>query len=121
MAEPAVTKIGTQLVVSTGACRIFLQNLFGGDDFQPVTVRVVNKINTHGRIFIADAAHLLMQGIGCGKICRGKSQVELIFTQIIRFFAVFQPGQFQLVGRFFVSQVYQDKIRGFLFPDYLQS
>lgn len=49
-----------------------------GNNFNPITVRVLNKIIPHGLIFKADAAHALMLAVGRLIIIRLKGQVKLI-------------------------------------------
>ena len=66
------------------------------DNFQPVSIRVGDEINAHGRIFKADAAHFLMKLVGFFEILRAEGQVELAFAQVIAFRMILQPGQFQL-------------------------
>ena len=50
------------------------------DNFQPVSIRVSDEIDTHSRIFKADAAHFLMKLVGFFKVIRAEGQMELAFT-----------------------------------------
>ena len=69
---------------------------FSRYNFDPVAIRIFNKINSHAWIFKADHAHFLMFTMGFFKVIRCKGEVELPFSQIIFFFSVFQFRQFQL-------------------------
>ena len=82
-------------------------------------IRIGNKINAHGGIFITDAAHFLMERVGGFHILYGKSQMEFIFSQIVRFFSVAQPGEFQGVPCHAIAQINEFKrtVIGHLFPD----
>ncbi len=38
------------------------------DNFQPITVRVIDKVNTHIRVFKADATHFFVKGVSLIKV-----------------------------------------------------
>ena len=50
-----------------------------------------------------------MESMGGIHIIGRKCQVEFIFAQIIRFFSIFEPGQFQAVRRSSVTKENQNK------------
>ena len=52
----------------------------GRYDFNPVTVGILNEINSHGFIFKTDASHFFMTGMGCLHIIYGKGQMEFIIA-----------------------------------------
>ena len=60
-------------------------------DLQPVAVRILNKIYSHRRILEADAVHFLMKRVCAVEIIGAESQMELLLSQIIRFFMILQP------------------------------
>lgn len=62
------------------------------NDFNPVVVGVVNEIQAHGGVLIADAAHLLVLFVGCLVVVHHKGQMEFIIPQVIGFFPVPKPG-----------------------------
>ena len=66
-------------------------------DFQPVAIRIIDEINAHFLIFIANAAHFLVQLMRCSEIIDSKSQMELVISQIILFLAICQISQLQLM------------------------
>ena len=68
-----------------------------GDDFNPVVVRVIDKVDSHRLVLITDAAHLFMPGMGACKIVDFESQMEFIVTQIVRLFSILEPSQLELV------------------------
>ena len=72
--------------------------LFGGNDLQPVAIGVIDKVDAHGGVFKADAAHFLMQGVGGFKVLGLEGQMEFQFAQVILLGMTLQPGQFQLEG-----------------------
>ena len=59
------------------------------NNLNPVSIRIGNEINSHSRIFIADAAHFFMLFVDAFVVIYMKSQVELAFTQVIRLCTVF--------------------------------
>ena len=65
------------------------------NDFQPVIVRVVDEIDAHFWILKTDAAHFFVFFMSGIVICNGESQMEFVFTQVIRLFSVTKPCQFQ--------------------------
>lgn len=63
------------------------------DDFYPVAVGILDKIDAHRFIFKANAPHFLMTGMRGFHIIYRKGQVEFIIPQIIGIlFPVSQPG-----------------------------
>ena len=58
------------------------------NDFQPIVVRIFDKINTHFRILIADTAHRFMLGMSGFIIFRHERQMEFVVAQVVRFFPV---------------------------------
>ena len=91
-------------------------------DFQPVVIGVIDEINTHFWIFKTDAAHFFVFFMSSVVICNGKSQMEFVFAQVIRFFSVTKPCQFQLKICHAIAQINQfpAAVRGF-FPAYFRS
>ena len=83
--------------------------LSGGNDLDPVAIRIGDKINPHGRIFKADTAHLLMLFMGSLIVIGPQCQMELALAQIILLGMIPQPCQFQAEIRFSVSQIDDDK------------
>ena len=75
-----------------------------GDDLNPVVVRIIDKVDDHILVFITDAAHLFMQGMGACKIVDFESQMGFIIAQIVRLLPVFEPGQFELVKSLTVTE-----------------
>ena len=80
-----------------------------GDHFQPVAVRVGDEVNTHGRIFVANAAHFLVELVGGIKVVGAKCQMELTLAQIIGLGMILQPGQLQLKAALGIAQVDDNK------------
>src|SRR5512137_751710 len=74
------------------------------DYFEPVIVRIIDKVNSHGFVFKADATHFFMQGMSGDKIIHLKSQMEFVISQIVRLFSVFEPGELQLMRRLAIAQ-----------------
>ena len=66
-------------------------------------IRIGNKINAHGGILITDTAHFLMERMGGFHVLYGKSQMKFILPQILWFFSVAQPGEFQSMSRHAVT------------------
>ena len=67
------------------------------NDFEPVAIRVRDEVYTHFFIFVADTAHLFVQGVRGLKILSGKGDMNLVVCQIVGFPAVFEPGDLQLM------------------------
>ena len=83
--------------------------LLCGNDFQPVAVRVGDKIDAHCRIFEADAVHFLVLCV-CGiEIICAEGQVELVVTEVVRLVPVAQPRQLEQMRRYAIGQVYNNK------------
>ena len=72
-------------------------------------IRIGNKINAHGWIFITDTAHFLMERMRSFHVLYSQRQMKFIFPQIIRFFSVAQPGEFQSVSCHAVTQINEFK------------
>lgn len=68
-----------------------------------------NEVNTHFRIFIANAAYLLMKSMGGLVIINFECKVKFIVTQLIRRFAVPEPRQLQLMNTVPILQIHNDK------------
>lgn len=79
------------------------------DNLKPIIIRVGHKINSHIGIFITDATHLLMAGMGGGVVVDLKGQVEFVVPEIVGLCAVAQPGQFELMGAAAVFKVDDDE------------
>jgi hypothetical protein len=92
------------------------------DDFEPVIVQIIDKVNSHGFIFKADTAHLFMQGMSGGKIIHLKSKMKFVVAQIVGFFSVFKPRQFQLMRHFAIAKKDDNKtsVRRVYTPDFRQ-
>ena len=83
--------------------------LLCGNDFQPVAVRVGDKIDAHCRIFKADAVHFLVLCV-CGiEIIHAEGQVELVVTEVVRLVPVAQPRQLEQMRRYAIGQVYNNE------------
>ena len=71
-------------------CRAFC--LFaGGNDLKPVAVRVLDKIDPHCGIFVADTTHLPVLFVSSVKIVRAEGKVEFALAQIVFLRMVPQP------------------------------
>ena len=90
-----------------------LQGMFvliaNGNDFQPIAIRVGDEIDAHRFVFIADAAHFLMQRVCRIKIFCTESQMEFALTKVIALGMIAQPGQFQFEIRGVVAQESDDE------------
>ena len=53
-------------------------------DLDPVAVRICDEVNSHCRVFVADAAHFFMFSVDSLIVIYMKSQVKFTFTQIVR-------------------------------------
>ena len=82
---------------------------FRRDDFQPVSIRVGDEIDTHSGIFKANAAHLLMQTVGSFEVIRAEGQMELALAQIIGLGMILQPSQFQLKIALVIAHINDDE------------
>ena len=79
------------------------------DNLEPVVIGIVYEVNPHVGVFVADAAHLLMAGMGCFVIIDLECQVKFVVAEIVRLLAVSEPGQFQLVRAVPVLQIDDDE------------
>lgn len=52
----------------------------GGQNLQPVLIGVSDEIQTHGGVFVADAAHFGMLGMGGLEIIHTEGQMEFVVT-----------------------------------------
>lgn len=73
--------------------------LFLRQDLDPVAVGVGDEVEVHGEVFVADAAHGLMMRVGGVEVVRPHGEVEFVFAEVVRLFAVFQPRELELVRR----------------------
>lgn len=69
----------------------FYQLPFFRQDFKPVFVGVFDKINAHRGIFITDATHFLVTGMGGFVVIHLECQMKFVVAEIIGFFAVSEP------------------------------
>ena len=83
--------------------------LLARDDLQPVAVRVGDKVDAHGRVLEADAAHLLVLFVRGLEIIHAEREVELVVAEIVRLVPVAQPCQLEQVRRCAVGQVYNNE------------
>ena len=92
-------------------------------DLQPVAVRILNKIYSHRRILEADAVHFLMKRVCAVEIIGAESQMELLLSQIIRFFMILQPRKFHFKIRLVISDIDDDErtVRSRLAPEFLKA
>ena len=74
------------------------------NDFDPVSVRVADKIKIHFRIFKTDAPHFLMQPVRFFFILHAHGKMDLVFTQVIGFFVIAEPCELQQEARAAVSK-----------------
>jgi hypothetical protein len=81
----------------------------GREDLEPVAVRILNKVNPHGRIFKADAPHFLMQGMRGLKIVRTECQMEFFLSEVIFLRMILQPGQLQFKVALRIAYVNNNK------------
>ena len=81
----------------------------GGDDLDPVPVRVRDEVDAHGGVLKADAAHGRMLGVGGVVVLRPQGQVELALPQVVFLRMVPQPGELQAEVRLAVPQVDDDE------------
>jgi len=83
--------------------------LFGGDDFQPVSVRVRNEVNSHCGVLVANAAHFLMLGIGGVKIVHLKGEMKLAVAKVLGAVHIAQPGELELKIALLVAKIDNDE------------
>ena len=70
--------------------------MIGRHDLHPVAVRVLDKVDAHGRVLKADAAHLLVQGVRRLVVVGHKAQMALVLAQVVGLVRVVaQPGELQ--------------------------
>ena len=89
------------------------------NDFNPISVWIIDKIDSHRRIFVANASHLfmfLMKSIIL--ICLECKMVFLI-SNVKRLISVAQPGQFNISAGTYVSEInnLEASVTGILFAD----
>ena len=91
------------------------------DYLKPVVVGIVHEVDVHLGVFVADAAHLFMAGMGSFVIIDLECQVKFIVSEIVRFLPVSEPCQFQLVRAVSVFQIDDDKAPVFRIdpPDFM--
>ena len=82
----------------------------GRNDLQPVAVGILDEVDPHGRVFKADAAHLLVQRVSRGEVVDAKSQVELLLPDVVGLRVIPQPGQLELEFRGVVGYVDDDEL-----------
>ena len=103
----------TRIEIGRKGCPLLLHVVFRclllRNDFQPVAVRIRDEIDSHRRIFKADAAHLFVEFMCCFKIICAESEMEFTVTQIIGAVEISQPGQLQFEICGFVSEIYDNK------------
>ena len=93
-------------VFSLAVCVILF---IGGDDLQPISVRVGDKVDAHCGVLKTDAPHLFMLVVRCCEIVCAEGEMELIVPQIICMVPVTEPGQLKLVRRNAIPKVNNDK------------
>ena len=50
-------------------------------DLQPVAVRVLDEVDPHRRVLVADAAHLLVAAVRAHEVLRGEGEMELVVPE----------------------------------------
>lgn len=115
----------------TAAVRIFPDQplffsvalIFLRHDLDPIAVGIGDEVDPHGRVFKADAAHVLVLLVQLLVLIGVEGQVELALAQVVGLLAVPQPGQLQLKLGEAVPQVHQTEgaVLGVLHPYGLQA
>ena len=92
------------------------------DNLDPVVVRIMDEINAHLHVFIADTSHLLMQGMRGGKIVDNQRQMEFVVAQVVGFLSIPHPGKFQLMAGLAVTEKDENEapVGGLFPPDLLE-
>ena len=75
------------------------------NNFNPVSVRVINKVNSHRRVFVADTAHLFMLLVECIIVICFKCKMEFFISKVIRFLSVSHPCKFQIESCSTVTEI----------------
>lgn len=84
--------------------------LFSGTKyFKPVAVGIGNEVDSHFGIFVADAAHGFVSGMGCLVVVCLKSEVKFVVAEVVGTVHIPHPGQFQQVIAFVAFQVDDDE------------
>ena len=94
-----------------------------GHDLDPIAIGIGDEVDPHGRVFKADAAHVLVLLVQLLVLIGVEGQVELALAQVVGLLAVPQPGQLQLKLGETVPQVHQTEgaVLGVLHPHRLQT
>ena len=89
------------------------------NNFNPVSVRVINKVNSHRRVFVADTAHLFMLLVECIIVICFKCKMEFLISKVIRFLSVSHPCKFQIESCSTVTEIddFETAITGIFFAD----
>ena len=87
----------------------FVKSSLLRNDLDPVVVGIVYEVDVHLGVFVADAAHLLMAGMGGFVIIDLECQMKFIVAEIVRLLAVAEPRQFQLMRAVPVLQIDDDE------------
>ena len=94
-----------------------------GKDLEPVTVRIDDEVNAHGRVFEADAAHLFMQSVSSFIVAGMESQMELTLSEVIFLRMVAQPRQLKFEISLRRAHIDENKgtVGGFFSADFLHA
>jgi hypothetical protein len=90
-----------------------------GDNLDPVIVRIIYEVDSHGFVFVADAPHFFMQSMSGGIIVGNKGKMEFVIPEVIGLLPVSKPGQLKLMRSLAIPEKNKDKasVRRFL-PSY---
>jgi len=88
-------KITASYSVRVGIISPYLS--FRGDDFQPISVGVLNKIEAHPSVFIAYAAHFFMEFMRRGYVVGYKGDMRFVVAELVRALFFAEPRQLNLM------------------------
>ena len=89
------------------------------NDFNPISVWIIDKIDSHRRIFVANASHLFMFLMKSIILICLECKMEFFISKVIRLLSVEHPGQFKSKAGTSVSKIYnlEASVTGILFAD----
>ena len=89
------------------------------NDFNPISVWIIDKIDSHRRIFVANASHLFMFLMKSIILICLEGKMEFFISKVIRLFSVAHPSQFKSKAGTSVSKIYnlEASVTGILFAD----
>src|SRR5208337_4410544 len=81
--DRSFTRQKPPLSAADNLCAGFLVRALVGYDLQPVPVGIVDEVDAHGWILVADASHLLVPAVRTCVVIDAQGEMELVVPEVV--------------------------------------